>query len=47
MGICYLVGAGDFPYPFSPSGDDFVIAADGGFDSLKSHGIRCENANIK
>ena len=42
MGICYIVGAGDFTTRFTPSADDFVIAADGGYDSLKKHGIRCD-----
>ena len=42
MKKCYIVGAGDFPYPFSPSEDDLVIAADGGYDSLKKFGIRCD-----
>ena len=42
MKICYIVGAGDFPYPFSPTEDDLVIAADGGYDSLLRHGIRCD-----
>ena len=42
MGICYIVGAGDFNTPFSPSENDLVIAADGGFDHLKKFGIRCD-----
>ena len=42
MKICYIVGAGDFPYPFSPTEDDLVIAADGGYDSLIRHSIRCD-----
>ena len=42
MGICYIVGAGDFPYGFSPKDDDLVIAADGGYDHLKKNGIRCD-----
>ena len=42
MNICYIVGAGDFPYPFSPDESDLVIAADGGYDSLMRHGIRCD-----
>ena len=42
MGICYIVGAGDFTTPFSPGDDDFVIAADGGYDHLEKFGIRCD-----
>ena len=42
MKICYIVGAGDFERPFSPSDDDLVIAADGGYDGLKRFNIRCD-----
>ena len=42
MGVCYIVGAGDFSTPFSPKEDDLVIAADGGYDHLKKYGIRCD-----
>ena len=42
MGICYIVGAGDFNVPFTPLDDDLVIAADGGYDHLKKYGIRCD-----
>ncbi len=42
MGICYIVGAGNFTTPFDPTEDDLVIAADGGYDALKEHGIRCD-----
>ena len=42
MNICYLVGAGDFIGSFKPGETDLVIAADGGFDSLKRLGIRCD-----
>ena len=42
MGICYVVGAGDFYGGFTPSVDDLVIAADGGYDTLRSLGIRCD-----
>ena len=41
-GICYIVGAGEFSHWFSPSPDDLVIAADGGYDSLKKADIRCD-----
>jgi thiamine pyrophosphokinase len=42
MKICYIVGAGEFAYPFIPKKDELVIAADGGYDTLKIHGIRCD-----
>lgn len=42
MAICYIVGAGDFNTPFTPTEDDLVIAADGGYDTLKKHNIRCD-----
>lgn len=42
MGICYIVGAGDFNTPFTPKEDDLVIAADGGYDHLRKFGIRCD-----
>lgn len=42
MGVCYIVGAGDFNTPFLPSSDDLVIAADGGYDHLKKYKIRCD-----
>lgn len=42
MGVCYIVGAGDFNTPFTPTADDLVIAADGGYDHLKKFGIRCD-----
>ncbi len=42
MGICYIVGAGDFNSPITPRNDDFVIAADGGYDSLMSYGIKAD-----
>lgn len=38
MGICYLVGAGDFYGQITKSADDIIIAADGGYDSLIQHG---------
>ena len=38
MGVCYLIGAGDFYGQITKCDDDFIIAADGGFDSLIRHG---------
>lgn len=40
--ICYIVGAGEFHGEFQPKHDDLVIAADGGYDALISHGYRCD-----
>lgn len=40
MSVCYIVGAGEFYGSFSPAKDDIVIAADGGFDTLLSLGIK-------
>ena len=41
MGICYIVGAGDFsPRDLEPKDGDFVIAADGGLRPLLSLGIQ-------
>lgn len=42
MKICYIVGAGDFAYPFIPREDELVIAADGGYDTLVKYGIKCD-----
>lgn len=42
MKTCYIVGAGDFFGEFSPCENDLVIAADGGYDTLKKRGIRCD-----
>ncbi len=42
MNVCYIVGAGDFNTDIKPDETDFVIAADGGFDSLTRHGIRVD-----
>ena len=42
MSICYIVGAGDFEGGFTPLECDTVIAADGGYDNLLRHGIRCD-----
>lgn len=39
MGVCYIVGAGDFSENITLRVGDFVIAADGGFDNLKKIGI--------
>ena len=39
MGICYIVGAGEFYGELAPDKHDFVIAADGGYDTLRSIGI--------
>ena len=36
MKTCYIIGAGDFFGNFSPESDDLVIAADGGYDTLRS-----------
>lgn len=38
MGICYLVGAGDFYGQISADNDDIIIAADGGYDNLVRRG---------
>ena len=38
MGVCYLVGAGDFYGQISDGKDDMIIAADGGYDNLVRHG---------
>ena len=38
MGICYLVGAGDFHGKITLDDDDLIIAADGGYDNLTRHG---------
>ena len=42
MAICYIVGAGEFYGSFTPNEEDLVIAADGGYDSLKERNIRCD-----
>ena len=39
---CYIIGAGDYFDSPSPSKDDFVITADGGYSSAISHGVRCD-----
>ena len=38
MGICYLVGAGDFNENIELYEDDLLIAVDGGFDALMKAG---------
>ncbi len=41
MPICYLVGAGTFTArDFAPSADDFVIAADAGYNALSTMGVK-------
>ena len=40
--VCYIVGAGEFHGEFKPGDSDLVIAADGGYDALISHGYRCD-----
>lgn len=42
MGACYIVGAGDFFGSFKPAKDDLIVAADGGYLSLKKGGLRCD-----
>lgn len=38
---CIIAGAGDFfGMPFSPQKGDYIIAADGGYENLKTAGIR-------
>ena len=44
MGVCYIVGAGDFETPFAPDAQDLVIAADGGLLHLQKYGIRADIA---
>ena len=42
-GICYVVGAGETGgIDFSPGAEDFVIAADAGFQVLEQKGIRMD-----
>ncbi len=40
MGICYLVGAGDFYGNITKYADDIIIAADGGYDALARRGYQ-------
>ena len=42
MKRCFIVGAGEFSVSFTPTEEDFVIAADGGYDHLKKSGIRVD-----
>lgn len=45
MGICYIVGAGDFgDGTIVPGPEDLVIAGDGGFRHLRDRGIRVDFA---
>ena len=39
MGICYIVGAGDFYGSINPTKGDMIIAADGGMDTLRGLGL--------
>lgn len=44
-GICYVVGAGEnYGLDFAPHSNDFVIAADAGFQALEQNGIRIDMA---
>lgn len=40
MNRCYIVGAGEFYGSFEKKDGDLVIAADGGYDTLKKFGIQ-------
>lgn len=45
MGVCYIVGAGDFgDGTIVPGPEDLVIAGDGGFRHLRDRGIRVDFA---
>lgn len=39
---CYIIGAGEYFDSPSPSDNDFVICADGGYSAAISHGVRCD-----
>ena len=41
-GICYIVGAGEPFLPIFPKENDYVIAADGGYERLAEAGIRTD-----
>ncbi len=40
MKRCYIVGAAATPLPVPPEPGDFIIAADGGYATLRQHGIQ-------
>lgn len=40
--ICYVVGAGSFDETIAPGPQDFVIAADGGYQHLADAGVRVD-----
>ena len=40
--ICYIIGAGEFHGTISPKENDLVIAADGGYDTLRRIGARAD-----
>ena len=42
MSKCYIVGAGEFFGSFTKEKDDLVIAADGGYDTLRALGIEAD-----
>lgn len=42
MGKCYIIGACGFNEDIKPEADDFVIAADGGYDALIKKGIKVD-----
>ena len=42
MGVCYIVGAGDFFGEIHPKTGDLVIAADGGCDALARLGVKAD-----
>ena len=42
MNTCYIVGAAECTRLPTPDKTDLVIAADGGYDTLKKSGIRCD-----
>ena len=42
MNTCYIIGAAKCTRLPRPDEDDLVIAADGGYDTIKKAGIRCD-----
>ena len=42
MNVCYIIGAGEIDTLPTPKENDLVIAADGGYDYLTLHGVRCD-----